>query len=234
MSKHLARDLREVEGKILAMSSLVEEMIERSIQSLRERKPDLARKVIDADREVDEREVQIEEECLKILALHQPVAIDLRRTAAVMKINNDLERIADLAVNVAESSLRLEPHRQFQVPSRLHEMVELAKQMVHDALDDFVRLDTVAAGALVARDEEVDACSIEVIAELYQVMRTRPELIEPALHCFSMARHIERIADHATNIAEDVIYLVKGDITRHRHLGPLFPRDAAPTTGTVS
>ena len=172
--------------------------------------------MIEGDVDIDRREVEIEEECLKILALHQPVAVDLRRTAAIMKINNDLERIADLAVNIAERARCLTEHPEFTIPSGLEHMVQLANSMVRDALDAFVSLDVKAARDVCIRDEEVDACNREVIGELCQVMRQESDLVEAALHFFSAARHVERIADHATNIAEDVIYLVEGEIARHR------------------
>ena len=176
----------------------------------------MAAKVIAADEMVDRREVHIEEECLKILALHQPVAIDLRRIASVVKINNDLERIADLAVNVAERSISLDAFLQFEVPPKMSSMVSLATQMVRGSLDSFVNLDTAAAKRIMAMDDSLDELNVEVIQELQSLMEEHSEMVVPALHCFSASRHIERIGDHATNIAEDVIYLVAGDIVRHR------------------
>lgn len=218
MSQHLERDLRALEHALLTMSALVENMIDQGYQALRERKSDLAQLVINADSEVDASEVRIEEDCLKILALHQPVAIDLRRTAAVLKINSDLERIADLAVNIAELAERLTKRPDIGVPDTLERMAVLATQMVRSAIDAFVRSDVQNALQICAKDDEVDSLSSEVINELYRIMRSEPDLVEVALHLFSASRHIERIADHATNIAEDVIYLVRGDIARHRSL----------------
>ena len=216
MSKHLERDLESLQEGVLAMSAMVEEMIDQAYQALKNRDARLADEVIYRDREIDLSEVHIEEECLKILALHQPVAADLRRTVMVLKINNDLERIADLAVNVAERVKSLGEMEQFPVPEALERMASAAIVMVRDALDSFVNLDARAAREVCARDDQVDAVNRQIIEGLCRQMKEDPEVIEAALHCFSAARHIERIADHATNIAEDVIYLVEGEIARHR------------------
>ncbi len=218
MTKHLQRDLESVYNDVLSMSTVVETMIDQAALALIERRYDLAATVIESDAAVDRREVRIEEECLKILALHQPVAIDLRRIAAVIKINNDLERIADLAVNVAERSLSLDKFLQFPVPQKMSRMVALATQMVRGSLDAFVNLDTSAARRIMSMDDTIDGLNVEVIEDLQSLMQSQPDMVVPALHCFSASRHIERIGDHATNIAEDVIYLVEGDIVRHQHL----------------
>ena len=218
MSKHLERDLEALEREILAQSSLVEEMINKSCRALVDRRSDLSSEVVAAEQQIDAREVKIEEECLKILALHQPVAVDLRRTATVLKINTELERIADLAVNIAERTSSLADHLDFEIPGKLERMADLATDMVHDALDAFVEFDVVAARAVCRRDEEVDTLNRQAIEELHETMRARADLVEPALHVFSISRHVERIADCATNIAEDVIYLVEGEIARHHHV----------------
>ncbi len=165
--------------------------------------------------EINVREVKIEEECLKILALHQPVAVDLRRTATVLKINTELERIADLAVNIAERTISLAEHPEFEMPAKLERMFVRASDMVHDALDAFVDQDVDAAREVCRRDDEVDEYNRQVIDDLLETMRTRSDLVEAALHFFSVCRHVERIGDCATNIAEDVIYLVEGEIARH-------------------
>lgn len=216
MRNHLQRDLAVLEQDILAQSSRVEEVIRIACRALARGDTTRSHRLAELEPEINAREVRIEEECLKILALHQPVAIDLRRVATVLKINGDLERIADLGVNVAERTLALGDDPGFPVPPLLERMGELALEMVGDALDAFCTLDADAARAVCRRDDEVDAHNREVIHQLYEVMRERADLIETALHFFSASRHIERIADHATNIAEDVIYLVEGEITRHR------------------
>lgn len=222
MTKHLQRDMENIHREILELSTMVEEMIDLAFRALRERKLDLARSVVQGDEEIDRREVHIEEECLKILALHQPVAIDLRRVATVMKNNVDLERIADLAVNIGERAISLAAYPDFPIPAKLDRMVDLATLMVRSALDSFVDLDAQSARRVCSLDEEVDRFNREVIEELVQLMQSRADWIEAGMHCFSAARHVERIADHATNIAEEVIYLVEGEIARHRHEeGPL-------------
>jgi phosphate transport system protein len=215
MSKHLERDLEALERDILDQSSRVEEMIAKACQALIERRTDIAEELTASELEIDVREVRIEEECLKILALHQPVAVDLRRTATVLKINTELERIADLAVNIAERTISLTEFPQFEIPAKLERMFVRASEMVHEALDAFVEQDVEAAREVCLRDDEVDEFNRQVIADLLDIMRTRSELVEAALHFFSVCRHVERIGDCATNIAEDVLYLVEGEIARH-------------------
>ena len=217
MSKHLERDLEQLERDLLAQSAKVEEMIRMACRALCERRADVAFQLFSREPEINEREVHIEEECLKILALHQPVAVDLRRTAIVLKVNGDLERIADLAVNIAERTQVIAAHPEFEIPPALERMVVVAISMVRDALDSFVDLDVNLAREVCLRDDEVDEFNRQVIDELQVVMSERSDLINVALHFFSASRHVERIADHATNIAEDVIYLVEGEIARHRH-----------------
>lgn len=215
MSKHLERDLETLEREILDQSSRVEEMIAKSCQALLERRADIAAEVTASEIEINVREVRIEEECLKILALHQPVAVDLRRTATVLKINTELERIADLAVNIAERTISLAEYPEFEIPTKLERMFNRASDMVHEALDAFVDQNVDVARDVCRRDDEVDEYNRQVIDDLLVVMRSRPEQVEAALHFFSVCRHVERIGDCATNIAEDVIYLVEGEIARH-------------------
>jgi len=216
MPLHLQRDLDHLHHEVLALSGLMEEMLEKATRALFERDALLADEVIAFDEIVDDREVQIEEECLKALALHQPVAVDLRRIATVMKVNNDLERMADLTVNLAERAKALVEHPTFVIPIRLARMADMTRQMVADVLDSFVNVDTTAATQVSATDELVDALNREIIDELQKTMQQNPGLVVPGMHCFSASRHIERISDHATNIAEDVIYMAEGVIVRHR------------------
>src|SRR6478609_2379925 len=217
MSKHLQRDIDSLNTELLRISSMVEDMIDKATQALAERRYDLADEVVKSDEYVDSHEVHVEEDCLKILALHQPVAVDLRRIATVMKANNDLERIADLAVSIAQRAQALDEFPAFAIPDRLPRMVVLATEMVRGAMNAFVNMDTAAARRIIAMDRTVDQYNRDIIAELQALMQSKPDSVPPALHCFSAVRHIERIADHATNIAEDVIYLAEGDIVRHRH-----------------
>jgi phosphate transport system protein len=222
MSKHLERDLEDLQQSVLAMATAVEEAISRSVQALQERQVGLARQIIEGDNQIDQQENRIEQECLKLLALHQPVAIDLRRIAAILKINTDLERMADLAVNIAERGLRLADLPPIAVPEKLDRMSDLTKAMVRQSLDAFFKLDANEARRVCRQDDDVDRWNSEIITELVLLMGRSPELIEPGLSLFSATRHLERIADHATNIAEDVIYLVEGEIVRHR------PRNKSP------
>lgn len=217
MSRHLQRDIEAINQELLGISSMVEDMIDKATQALNERRYDLAGDVVKSDPYVDEHEVHVEEECLKMLALHQPVAVDLRRIATVLKVNADLERIADLAVSIAQRAKSMEEFPAFPIPDRLPQMVVLATQMVRGAMDAFVNLDTTSARRIMAMDQSVDQLNCDIIAELQTLMQRKSDLVPAALYCFSATRHIERIADHATNIAEDVIYLVEGDIVRHRH-----------------
>lgn len=216
MSKHLQNDVELLHRSVMSLFGNVEQMIDKSVQALCEQKIDLALEVIESDRRVDYTEVRIEEDCLKILALHQPVAADLRHVTTVLKINSDLERIADLACNIAERAQCIHRHAYFPIPDQLPDMVRQATSMVRMALDSFVHSDVNIARQVIETDQLVDDANLDVILELRGLMKTNPDLIEPALHCFSAARHVERIADHAENIAEDVIYLVDGDIVRHR------------------
>ena len=222
MSKHLERDLESLEREILDQSSRVEEMIAKACQALIDRRADIATEVASLELDINMREVKIEEECLKILALHQPVAVDLRRTATVLKINTELERIADLAVNIAERTVSLSEYPEFEIPAKLERMFVRASDMVHEALDAFVDQDVEVAREVCRRDDEVDDYNRRVIEDLLETMRTRSDLVEAALHFFSVCRHVERIGDCATNIAEDVIYLVEGEIARH-HFDNLYP-----------
>lgn len=217
MSKHLQRELDLLRHQLLSLFGIVEQMIGKAFRALRDRRNDLAREVIDSDESVDRREVSIEEECLKLLALHQPVASDLRWLTMVIKINSDLERMADLACNIAERALALNNYPLFPIPDDLQAMVREASTMVRQALDAFVDTDVAMAEKVIEADDIVDMLNRKVIDELQDRMKESPENVEPALHCFSAARHLERVADLAENLAEDVIFLVKGEIVRHRH-----------------
>src|SRR5581483_10375461 len=168
------------------------------------------------DNIIDEEENHVEEECLKLLALHQPVAVDLRRIAAALKINTDLERMGDLAEDIAERALHLSHFPPIPIPAKLQKMTDLTTAMVRQSLDAFVNLDQKLARLVCRLDDEVDQYNEAIIQELIAIMQKSPEMVEPGLSLFSATRHLERIADHATNIAEDVVYLVEGEIIRHR------------------
>jgi len=215
MTKHLRNDLERLERRLLSLGSRVEEAVRKAITSLLERRPDLAAKVEEGDNEIDGEEVEIEEECLKILALHQPVATDLRFVAAVLKINNDLERIGDLAVNIAKRAQSLSGELPFPVPPRMRAMVDAVTRMLHRSLDAFVRADIEVARSVLAEDGKVDGMNRAIIDELIHEMKTDSSRLDQALLHFSVSKNLERIADHATNIAEDVVYMVEGEIIRH-------------------
>lgn len=216
MSIHLTRDLETLHEHILSMCVAVKEVVHGAVEELGKPDVDVSEAIVDRDDEIDRWDVRIEEDCLKILALHQPVADNLRRVAAVMKIAWELERVADVAVNIAERAAGLAGMAQFAVPEKLNRMARLALEMLRTSLDSFVSKDSRLAREVCRQDDIVDALNREIIDELLQTMKRSPELIEPALHLFSASRHIERVADHATNIAEDVVYLVDGEIIRHR------------------
>jgi phosphate transport system protein len=216
MAKHLQRDLDELQRDLLALASLVEGQVHKAIRALQDRDPRLAQEVIAGDPQVDLEENHIDEECLKILALHQPVAVDLRRTAAVLMITTDLERVGDLAEEIAERAVHLARPPHLPVSDKLQRMTDLTTMMVRQSLDAFVNLDTTLAQTVIRMDDEVDRYNVQIIDEIMQAMKGSPALIDPGLSMFSAVRHLERIADHATNIAEDEIYLVEGEIVRHK------------------
>jgi phosphate transport system protein len=215
MSKHLDHDLENLQYDILIMASAVADAINQAIRALQERDVTLARQVIAGDEPIDQQENRVEEECLKMLALHQPVAADLRRITAVLKINTDLERMADLAADIAQRALRLAELPPIPIPDKLQRVTDLTAAMVRQSLECFVHLDHHQARQVCRLDHEVDRCNAAIVQELIQTMRGSAALIEPGLSLFSVTRHLERIADHATNIAEDVIFLVEGEIVRH-------------------
>lgn len=217
ISKHLQRDIDLLTDRLMALFGNVERMIQHATEVLCDCKTELVQRLHADDEYVDQTEVEIEEECLKILALHQPYASDLRQVATVLKINSDLERIADLACNIARRGGNLHEKKNFPIPDDLPEMIRLATELVRKSLDSFVELNPAMAMEVIAGDRSVDRLQLLVIDELLDLMKNDPTMIDSALHCFSATRHVERIADHAVNIAEDTIYLVNGEIVRHRH-----------------
>ena len=217
MSKHMERDLERLQKLVLKMAGLVEEAVFQAAKSLQDRDIEMADRVIEGDNLIDQLENEVLEECLKILALHQPVAVDLRRISAVLLISTDLERMGDLASGIAERALTLSHPPFANIPSRLKPMTERTIDMVRRSLDAFVHSNVAVARTVIRLDDEVDAHNAAIIHELIAEMKTSPDKIDAALSLFSAVRHVERIADHATNIAEDVIYLVDGEIVRHHH-----------------
>ena len=219
MSRHLQKDIEAVKEKIIEMSGLIEDRVYQATMSVIKRDDALAQAVIKGDDEIDRMEVAIEEECLKILALYQPVAVDLRFIVAVMKINNDLERVGDLAVNIAERSAFLATQEKIEFPFDLEEMAIMAEGMLTRSIDALVNLDVKEALRIRSEDDQVDAYNREMYTRIKDDLLNQPENLNSLLHAISIGRHLERIADHATNIAEEVIYLIEGNIARHGKFG---------------
>ena len=215
MAQHLQKEIDTLKKRILELGTIVEEAVRQAIQSLERRDASLAQQVIDNDNQINQMEVEIEEEGLKMLALHQPVAIDLRFIVSVMKINSDLERIGDLAVNIAERASFLVTRPEASVALDFGSMAKTSKTMLKESLDALVQLDSDLARKVCADDDTVDAMNRDVFVKVQQGMRENPDQIELLVHLLSISRHLERIGDHATNIAEDVIYMVEGEIIRH-------------------
>jgi phosphate transport system protein len=215
MSKHWDHDLDNLQRRLMILVTSVEEAIFKGIRALQERNVALAEEVIAGDSVIDQEENHVEDECLKMLALHQPVAIDLRRIIAALKINTDLERMADLAVNIAERVVSLAALPRITVPDKLQRMTKLTTSMVRQSLDAFVMLNAELARQIIRLDDEIDRYNREIIGELISYMQETTDRVPACLSFFSAVRQLERIADHATNIAEDVIYLIEGEIIRH-------------------
>ena len=215
MTKHFRKELENIKKRILTLGSMVEDLVHDSVQAVDRVDADLADRIIKKDSEINETEVDIEEECLKVLALHQPVAVDLRFIIAVIKINNELERIGDQAVNIAQRvqviAKRPKPPFWFDYS----EMGEKAQKMLRMSLDALVNLDVDLAYRVITMDDEVDQIKSEAYDKIKQAIQDLPERVGYYINLLLISRHLERLADHATNIAEEVIYLVEGEIFRH-------------------
>jgi phosphate transport system protein len=214
--KHLEYELERMHRDVLRLAAAVEAAITAAMEAVHRRDASLARKVVAGDDEIDDEENQVDEECLKILARYQPVAIDLRRVTAVLRISTDLERMADLAGAMAERAVALTELPPLPAPPQLQVMSDLTISMVRQVLDAFIHLDSGLARAVWRLDDQVDRLNVEAIAELVAAMKASPDAVDAGLSLFSAVRHLEQIADHATTIAEDVIYLIEGEIVRHR------------------
>jgi phosphate transport system protein len=216
LGRHFVRELEELWGGVLNMAAVVEDALSRSARALCDGRVDLAAEVKGDEREVDRREVQIERVCLRVLALYQPVASDLRRVAAVMKVNGELERISNLARNIAKRVKKMaDDPRAFPVPQVMEDMAMEAMNQVRDSLDALAHSDAALARSVVVGDGRVDRLYRNVLKELKDAIRRDPDRLNTWLRLINTARNIERVADHATNIAEAVVYLCEGDIIRH-------------------
>lgn len=218
MISHFDEELMRLKEKVLKIGAMVEEAINDSVRSLVERDGELARKVIEKDHQVNALDVEIDEESIKLIALMQPKAVDLRFITTAMKITTDLERMGDLAVNIAERALELNEEPLLKPYIDIPRMAAIARGMTRDALDAFVSKDTRLAMDVIMRDDEVDDLKHEVLQELALFMAQDPATVSRAMKISFVAQYLERFADHATNIAEMVIYLVQGKIIRHMEL----------------
>jgi phosphate transport system protein len=215
MAKHLQRELDKVKKQILSLGALVEERVRMAVEAVENRDAALAQKVIDQDWAVDEMEVEVEEECLKVLALYQPVAVDLRFLVASIKINNDLERIGDQAVNIAQRLLVMAKRPPLDFEFDYAVMADKAQAMLKMSLDAFVNLDVELAFQVITMDDEVDAIQKEAYDRIKETIKNMPDRVGYLINMLLISRHLERLADHATNIAEEVAYLIEGEIVRH-------------------
>ena len=215
MSRHLRTAIENLKTRIINMAGIIEERVFLATLSVIGRDDFKAQAVINGDRDIDQMEVDFEEECLKLLALHQPVSIDLRFIIAALKINNDLERIGDLAVNIAERGAFLATQEKIDIPFELENMVNLAEEMLTGAIDSLVSMNVTHARQIRAMDDKMDAMNREMYGKVKEMILAQPRHINSLLHAMSVGRHLERIADLATNIAEDVIYLVNAEIVRY-------------------
>ncbi len=216
MSIHLQREIDKLKRDLLLICSIVEEQVQKAIRALFDRDPELAQEVQAMDEDVDRREINLEEECLKTLALHQPVAINLRQLIAALKINNDLERIGDMAVNIARKAVVLATETGIEIPADFADMGEQTQAMLRHSLDSLVQMDAALAREVCLCDDKVDQLKKKLRNEIEQRIRRDPERIGSMLRLLSISRNLERIADCAANIAEDVIYMVDGRIVRHQ------------------
>jgi len=216
MKRHLQVELEKLKKRILLMAGMAEESVQNAVKALRSRDLNLAEKIIEGDKVINEMEVVIEEECLKILALHQPVAVDLRFIAAVIKINNDLERVGDMAVNIAERVLIVAKRPPVSLAFDFDGMAAKTEAMLKMSLDSLVNLDVDMAYKVGLMDDEVDTMKIRCYDLVKEAVKKAPERANSLINLLLVSRHLERIADHATNIAEEVLYMIEGEIHRHK------------------
>jgi phosphate transport system protein len=222
MERHFDLELRKVQEELMRMAGLAEQHIGQAVKALVIRDAELARTVVASDDEINRLEVEVDELCLRMLARYHPEAGDLRFLAMAFKLNNDLERMGDQAVNIAERTLELLQEPLLKPLIDIPRMAALAQRMVKDSLDAFVRRDAALARDVCRRDDEVDQINDQVFRELLTYMLQDPKSIHRAVGLILIGRHLERIADHATNVAEDVVYLVEGRQIKH-HIADSLP-----------
>jgi len=214
-TRHFAEELETLKHRLLAMGGLAEDRVRTAVRALIERDSASMTDVAARDGDINSLHVEIDDRCFKLLALHQPMAGDLRTIVAAAKINSDLERVGDLAVNIAEAALRYVTHLPVKPLVDLPRMASMAQDMLHDALDSFVALDLQRAQAVLDRDDALDELKNQIFRELLTYMLGDPRTVEPGIDLILISRHLERVGDHATNIAEDVIFMVAARDVRH-------------------
>jgi phosphate transport system protein len=212
---HFQEELDALKARLLEMGGLAEERVRTAIEALVRRDPALVVQVLEGDGPVNQFHIEIDSRCVKLLALHQPMAVDLRAILSAVKINTDLERVGDLAINIAEAASRYLAHAPVKELVDIPRMANIAQGMLRDALDSFVRRDINLAQRVLDQDDDLDALKTQVFRDLLAFMLKDPQTIEPSLDLILISRHLERIGDHATNIAEDVIYMVSAKDVRH-------------------
>jgi phosphate transport system protein len=218
MVPHFQEELGELKARLLEMGGLAEERGRMAVRALIDRDAALVERVLTGDSPINQLHIDIDNRCFKLLALHQPMAVDLRAIVSAVKINTDLERVGDLAVNIAEAVVRYMQHAPVKPLIDIPQMAEIAQRMLRDALDAYVQRDVPKAEAVLAEDDRLDGLKTQVFRELLTYMLQNPSTIEPALDLILVSRHLERIGDHATNVAEDVIFMVSARDVRH-HAG---------------
>jgi len=217
--RHFQEDLDTLKERLLAMGGLAEERVREAVHGVKDRDAEAIEAVLTGDEPINDLHMEIDDRCFKLLALHQPMAADLRVIVAAVKINTDLERVGDLAVNIAEAAIRYVGHAPVKKLIDIPKMGEIAQSMLRDALDAYVRRDTALAHRVLNQDDELDGLKTQVFRELLTYMLQDPSTVEPALDLILISRHLERIGDHATNIAEDVIFMVSALDVRHQAPG---------------
>ena len=213
--RHFQQDLGTLQERLLAMGGLAEERVRQAVHGVSSRSAEQIEQVLVGDEPVNDLHIEIDDRCFKLLALHQPMAADLRAIVSAVKINTDLERVGDLAVNIAEAGKRYLQHPPVKQLIDIPRMGDIAQSMLRDALDAFVRRDVSLAESVLAQDDELDGLKTQIFRELLTYMLAEPATIEPSLDLILISRHLERIGDHATNIAEDVIFMVSARDVRH-------------------
>lgn len=216
MSILLDKEVNKIKQLLLHLATIVEENVRKSVLAVSSRNDELARQIISSDDLVDKAEVELEEECLKVLALHQPVAADLRYVIACLKINNDLERIGDLAVNIAERAIAISENKEDKVPVDFSTIMKKTQLMLSLTIDAVIDLNIESAKQVCEMDKAVDALNKEIHEEIVKLIKDKQKKTKYFLHVLGVSRQLERISDYATNICEDVIYMIEGKIVRHQ------------------